>query len=221
FADWERRFLFHKAHSLKDEPIAYVRQSDVCWNVSDALPDDGSVKNVEELESMFKVAGAGIYLCHTWQTIVPALFKQARPGHAAYAWTYVYSPEERDAGALVEFQNYSRSERDMAPPAGEWDYKGSRAWLNGEEIKAPLWKNAGKAITNEDLLLDENATARPPVQVKLRKGWNRIVLKLPYKTLPREQARLNKWMFTFALTDPDGRNALEGIRYSTEPTPVK
>ena len=29
YCDWEARFLFHKTHSLRDEPIAYVKQTDV------------------------------------------------------------------------------------------------------------------------------------------------------------------------------------------------
>ncbi|WP_159105371.1 family 20 glycosylhydrolase [Hoylesella enoeca] len=41
FCDWERRFLFHKAHSLCDEPIAYVKQTDVRWRITDPIPNGG------------------------------------------------------------------------------------------------------------------------------------------------------------------------------------
>ena len=38
FVDFERRFLFHKAHSLKNEPIAYVKQTNVRWRITDPSP---------------------------------------------------------------------------------------------------------------------------------------------------------------------------------------
>ena len=213
FADWERRFLFHKSHSLKNEPISYVRQSDLRWNITAPMPDVENNIPVTELKSEYQVAGAGVYLRHTW-TPVASIFPEALPGNVVYAWTYIYSPKKCDAGAFIEFQNYSRSERDQAPPACKWDFKGSQIWLNDEELAPPVWENNGKAMTNEDLLLNENFTARPPVQVKLKKGWNKVVIRLPYKTLARDEVRLNKWMFTFVLSDPQGNDALEGIRYS-------
>ena len=42
FADWERRFLFHKDHSLKNEKIPYVRQTNVHWKITDAFPNGGN-----------------------------------------------------------------------------------------------------------------------------------------------------------------------------------
>ena len=46
FADWERRFLFHKNHSLKDEPIPYVRQCNVKWRITDPFPNGGDPQKV-------------------------------------------------------------------------------------------------------------------------------------------------------------------------------
>ena len=100
----------------------------------------------------------------------------------------------------------------MAPDNGEWDRKGSRVWLNDTELKPAPWVNAGKKITNEVDLANENFSARPPLPVRLKKGWNKVMLKLPYVDTPG--IRLNKWMFTFVLTDPDGKHALDGIIYS-------
>lgn len=231
FADWERRFLFHKSQSLKNEPIPYVRQTNVRWRISDPFPNGGDMTKVfppetavdDILPASFSyegknyesavATGAGIYLRHTWGSIVPTFYAHPAINHTAYAWTYVFSPEEQTVGAQIEFQNYGRSEQDPAPAAGEWDRKGSRVWLNGKEIKAPNWKNAGKSIHNEADLLDENFSARPPIRVKLRKGWNKVMLKLPYVNAG---VRLNKWMFTFVLTDTEGRNAVEGLIYSPD-----
>ena len=200
FADWEERFLFHKRHTLDGEPIAYVRQSNVRWLVRH-----------ERTRQVVEARGAGVYLRHTWGNVIPALFPDTQLGDSATAWTFVYSPRRQRAGALIEFQNYSRSEHDLAPENGQWDRKGSRVWLNGRELLPPRWDNAGRDITNEVTLGNENLTARLPISVQLRKGWNKIVVQLPY--VAAKGVRLNKWMFTFVLTTPDGRDALEGITY--------
>ena len=227
FADWERRFLFHKAHSLKDENIPYVRQTNVRWLITDAFPNGGTASKVlppetEGLKDSYvydghtyrtkRATGAGIYLRHTWGTTVPAFYKNPQLNYTAYAWTYVYSPVEQEAGALIEFQNYGRSEKDSAPVNGSWDRKGSHIWLNDVEIKAPNWDNAGKSIDNEVPLGNENFTARKPVKIQLKEGWNKVFLKLPY--VNANGVRLNKWMFTFVVTDVDGNDALDGLVYS-------
>ena len=130
----------------------------------------------------------------------------------AYAWTYVYSPTAQTAGALIEFQNYSRSENDKAPDAGNWDRKGSRIWVNDEEVAPPTWTNSSVTINSEVDLGNENFPARNPISINLREGWNKILLKLPY--VNASNIRLNKWMFTFVLTDASGRHALDNITYS-------
>ena len=203
FCDFERRLLHHKDGILRNEPIPYVRQTNIRWRVEDA---QGHAQ---------VVTGGGIYLRHTWGTIVPALFTGAAIGDRATATTWVYSPDDRQAGALVEFQNYSRSEKDLAPDLGQWDRKGSRISINGEELLPPIWLNARRAITNESLLQNENFTARKPVAISLRRGWNKVVVTLPYDRAPG--VRLNKWMWTFVITTPDGRHALDGITYSATP----
>lgn len=229
FADWERRFLFHKAHSLKNEPIPYVRQTNVRWRITDAFPNNGDMNAAfppetatdELLPETFEhdgttygtgmATGAAIYLRHTWGGTIPTYFANPQLNTTAYAWTYVYSPKAQTVGAQVEFQNYGRSENDPAPESGKWDRKGSRVWLNGEELKAPAWKNAGKSINAEVDLQDENFTARNPIPVQLKQGWNKVLLKLPYVN---SGCRLNKWLFTFVLTDTEGRDAVEGLIYS-------
>ncbi len=184
FADWERRFIYHKHSTLASQSIAYVLQSQMVWHVSE--PEYG-----ERV-----VRGAGTYLRHTWGGVVPGVYGDATMGRTAYAWTTIYSPKDQTVGALIEFQNYSRSEKDPAPEPGCWDMKGSRVWVNGEEVMAPAWQNAGKAITNETMLLDENCTARKPTPIHLVKGWNRVLIKLPYEPT---RCRLNKWMWSFAI----------------------
>jgi len=200
FADWERRFLFHKAHSLRDEPIPYVRQADVRWRIADADADTALLWR-----------GAGIYLRHTWHPVVPSGYPYAG---TAVAWTYIHSPRRQEAGALIEFHNYGRSERDLSPDSGCWDRMGSRIWLNDEELPPPVWDNAGRVVTLEDDLKNENFSARTPYRITLRRGWNKVLIELPHPN-PRG-IRKPKWMFTFVVTDVEGRNALDGIRYDPD-----
>ena len=232
FADWERRFLYYKDRWLSAESIPYVKQTDVHWLITDAFPNNGNPAAVfppetvrdDILPATFSfdgqtygsrhVTGAGIYLRHTWGATVPAFFSTPQLNTTAYAWTYIYSPKAQTCGALIEFQNYGRSENDSAPDMGKWDRKGSRVWLNDEEILPPVWTNADTSINAETELRNENFTVRQPVSVRLRKGWNKVFLKLPYVAAPG--IRLNKWMFTFVLTTPDGHKALEGIVYSPD-----
>lgn len=233
FKDFETRFLFHKAHSLAEEAklIPYVvPQSQVRWLITDAFPNNGNKtavfppeqqRKAERLPTTFEykgkqygtrmATGAGIYLRHTWgQGIINSFYTAPAYNQTAYAWTYVYAPEEMELGAQIEFYNYSRSERDAVPTSG-WDFYGSRIWLNDTEIPAPRFTNGGKNISNEMPLTNENFTGRPMTRLRLRKGWNKVFLKLPYIDATY---RLDKWQFTFALTDTAGIKAAEGLIYS-------
>lgn len=237
FKDWETRFLFHKTHSLKDEPIPYVKQTNVRWRITDPFPnggnsgatfapdqyamstdDEGLIPEtfIHEGKTYYTgmATGAGIYLRHTWgNNIIPTYYGTTNHSNmTAYAWTYVYSPKAQTVGAQIEFQNYGRSEKDSAPDAGKWDRKGSDIWLNGSRINPPTWDNTGKGINNEVDLLNENFTARSPIEVQLNEGWNKVFIKLPY--VGAGGVRLNKWMFTCVFTDLEGKNAVEGLIYS-------
>ena len=235
FASWERRFLFHKANSLKNEPIPYVKQTNVRWRITDAFPNNGNPgmsfapeaagtsadanliaeSFVHEGKTYYTgmATGAGIYLSHTWgNSIIDAYYSNPQFNHTAYAWTFVYSDKEQTVGAQIEFQNYSRSEQDGAAPAGKWDHFDSRIWLNGVEIPAPVYENTGVSVSSKEVMLkNENFPARKPIEVTLKQGWNKVFLKLPYMNTGY---RLKKWMFTFVLTDVEGKNAVDGLIYS-------
>lgn len=218
FADFERRLLAHKKSTLADVYIPYVRQTGVRWLITDAFPNGGNLDAVFPPEteglrtgyvfndSVYGTApatGAGIYLRHVWGPLVPGFFSDPQPNHTAYAFTRVYSPDDRIAGLQAETQNYSRSESDIPPPAGKWDYRGSRIWVNGSEIEPPLWSASHSERTNEISLGNENFAARQPIAVRLHKGWNDVLIKLPVGKFRTPETRLVKWMFTFVFTDPD------------------
>ncbi len=235
FADFERRLLFHKAHSLKDVPMPYVKQSNVRWRITDPFPNGGTVTATfppetdtsDILPTKFtynnatyraKLAtGAGIYLRHIWHPTVPSFLASPAANQTVYAWTYVYSPKAQDCAAQVEFYTYSRSGNEYAPKKGAWDRRGSQIWLNGDEIPAPEWQQTDTDIPQDDAvkgLTNENLTARQPVALHLNEGWNKVFIKLPH--VNSGGTKRDKWQFTFVLTDTEGRNALDGITYSPD-----
>ena len=230
FADFEARMLWHKAHVFKGYPFAYVRQTQVKWRITDAFPNEGELTRAfppeKELQTAYTyqgrtygtqdAIGAGIYLRHVWGPLVPGIYKKPEENHTAYAWTWVYSPRAQQAGVWIEFQNYSRSEADLPPPAGKWDYRESRIWINDREIQPPVWTATHRAKSNEIPLGNENCVGRPPLAVALQKGWNKVFLKLPVGRFTSEEVRLQKWMFTCVFVTPDGEKALDELIYSPD-----
>ena len=211
--------LWHAKNTLNDEPFAYQRQADVEWRITDAFPNDGDLQRSFPPEEHLMpvgtpdsdvisytyngstydsrtITGNGVYLRHVWGTLVPGFYKNPKENHTAYATRWIYSKKACKAHLYLEFQNYSRSESDLPPLPGTWDYKGSKAWINGEEIMPPVWQNTNKERLLELPLRNENCVSRPAVDISLRKGWNKLVLKLPVGRFSASEVRLVKWMFS-------------------------
>lgn len=215
FKEFEDRLLWQKKTWLKEVPFPYVRQTQSEWQITDAFPNGGDLTKVfppeQQEDSVYqyegktyktrKIIGNGIYLRHVWGTLVPGFYANPQENHTAYATRWIYSPKERKAKLALEFQNYSRSESDLAPRQGTWDYKCSRAWLNGQEIMPPVWENTNTERSNEITLKNENYMSRPAIDITLKKGWNKLMLKLPVGKFSSKETRLVKWMFTAAILD--------------------
>ncbi len=230
FVDFENRLLHFKEAEFGKLPFAYVRQSNIQWRITDPFPNEGELTRIFPPENQLsnhyeyegkkyetrKANGAGIYLRHVWGKTVPAFFDNPQPNHTVYAYTYVYSPKNQTTGLWVNFQNYSRSEKDMPPPQGKWDFKESRIWINDQEILPPEWINRHAVKTNEIPLKNENFEVRDPLPIRLKTGWNKIVLKLPVGEFNTEEVRLVKWMFTAVLVAPDGSKAVDNLIYSPD-----
>lgn len=228
FADFEERMLWHKEHTFQGYPFAYVRQTNVKWNITDPFPNEGELTRTFPPELVLadsflyegkvygtrEAIGAGIYLRHVWGNLVPAFYKNPEENHTAYAFTWVYSPKEQQVGMWIEFQNYGRSEADLPPLPGKWDYKESRIWLNDKEILPPVWTATHRQKSSEIPLGNENCVVRDPMPVTLHQGWNKVFLKLPVGKFSSPEVRLVKWMFTAVFVTPDGEKAVDGVVYS-------
>lgn len=230
FAEFEERLLWHKEHRFKDDPFAYVRQSGVKWRITEAFPNEGNLNAVfppeQKTDTIYEyrgkryatrlAEGAAVYLRHVWGTTVPSFYADPQPNHTAYAYTWVYSPREQKVGAWLCTQNYGRSEKDLPPLAGKWDYRESRLWINDEEIAPPVWTASHRINDNETLLGNENFEARPPMEVVLKKGWNKVMWKLPVGAFTTKEVRLVKWMFTTVFVTPDGERAVDNLIYDPD-----
>ncbi len=229
FADFERRMLRHKERYFKEEPFPYVKQTDIRWRITDPFPNKGvltrSFPPEMELdnsylyqENEYKVrdaVGAAIYLRHVWD-IVPGFYEGPKENHTAYAYTWVWSPKKQEAGLWVTTQDYSRSESDLPPPPGKWDYRESLVFINDKPLAPPIWENHHTVKSNEITLKNENFSARPPLPVQLEKGWNKVLLKLPIGKFSSPEVRLQKWMFTFVFVTPDGRERVPDLVYNPD-----
>ncbi len=231
YVDFENRMLWYKHHTLHSEPFPYVKQTNVVWRITDAFPNGGDLSKVfppetEETKASYKYGdsiyntkdaiGAGIYLRHTWGTLIPGFYRNPQPNHTAYAFTYVYAPHDMPVGLLAEFQNYSRSEPDLPPAQGRWDYKGSRIWINDKEVMPPHWNDTTTVKNQESVLGNENFTARPPITINLKKGWNKVMLKLPVGQFSIPQLRLQKWMFATVFVTINEDFSVDNLVYSPD-----
>ena len=229
FVDFEDRMIWHKNNTLANEPMAYVKQTNVKWHITDAFPNEGDLTQVfppeEDLNPddtyIYKgetyksnpAIGASVYLRHVWGTLVPGFYEEPKENHTAYAYTWVWSPKAQEVGLWASTQDYSRSEKDLAPSQGEWDYKESKIYLNDKPIAPPIWENTHSNLSNEITLKNENFVARLPLSVTLNEGWNKVLLKLPIGKFATREIRLQKWMFTFVFVTSDGKEAIQGLVY--------
>ena len=212
FIDFDGRLTWHLKHTLKGVPVLYVSQRDAHWSVTDAFPNGGDLakafppeqgewKDSFEYNGMtygtHRVLGNGFYLRHVWgEEMVKGLYEKPQPNSTAYALRKIYSPAAKVVNMYIETQNYSRSERDKNPPAGAWDYRKSWIKVNGELVPAPKWIEHERGFVG-----NENSTAREPIKVKLRKGWNTILVKLPVGEFRTDEVRLVKWALTLAVEE--------------------
>jgi hypothetical protein len=119
-----------------------------------------------------------------------------------YASTQFWSDADTTARFRIGFNNFSRSYVTDSPAEGTWNNLHSKIYINDIEIAPPQWKQAGMKGDLEKPLIDEGYEYREPHQIKLKKGWNRVVVKLPAgKFNGTNWGNPVKWMFTVVKED--------------------
>ena len=173
-ADLERRALAQRDFVLKGfaHPLQIVGQTSIRWKVAD------------EFGRVFRenVPGATVYVespRRIWG--YPGIADST--SNAVVLTAEFFSSRERDAAAFIELSEFHRSGGRSygLPEKGQWNRAGATVTLNGEPISPPEWNHPG--AKGSDLAdvpwTDECAWLRPPTPIRLRKGVNRAVIRLP------------------------------------------
>lgn len=207
FADFENRLLQHKKRYFNDKPFPYVKQTGLHWELIGPLDNGGDVSRefpVEKkpfsrrLKASLKAEGGTLILRHWWAELIQGVVTKPGPNTTWYARTRIWSETEGLQPFWIGFNDLSRSYTSSSPQKGTWDGRGSKVWVNGGEIAPPEWKQPGIKGAPEIPLADEGYTYREPTLIRLKKGWNEVLIKAPVKDFKgTDWANPVKWMFTF------------------------
>lgn len=209
FAAFEKRLLAHKQDYFSQLPFPYVKQTHISWKLFGPFENKGELgrsywpekpgSSLVDSAAAIVATGGTVWLWHTHGPPVKAWLPAPKENTTWYAFTRFRSGADTVMEMWIEFKNLSRSGADATPPAGQWDYKKSRIWINDQPISPPDWKHPGMESGKlEEPLTDEGYYYRPPERVAVRKGWNSILVKLPLHTFdPLKDWQVPpKWMFT-------------------------
>lgn len=209
FQNFEDRMIrLHDQTFVKNE-FPYVAQSKVSWTLVGPFENEGDLNrsfapeqknffDTTQLNRWEKVFGATIWLRHFWHPMINSHIRDPKDSTTWYAYREIYSEQERTASFWIGFKNISRSVQAATPPAGQWDERGSKVWVNDELIGPPLWKFPGRIPKSlEEPLVDESYEYRQPTKIRLKKGLNKVLIKAPAGNFKGPWYDPVKWMFTF------------------------
>jgi hypothetical protein len=197
--EMERRTLAHRKLFEKEQDaqvaFPFYKQTDMRWRMAETAEE----KPFNEMPWGERVIAQGtIYAQHFF-------FGQTNltNGKSGTVWfgMVVHSDRDQEVDLIADFMNFSRSDnriRDAAIEQGKWNAKGAELRINGVAVPPPVWKQPGSR-NGEQPLVDEPWTVRKPLKVKLQKGRNEVLVKLPLKG----------WKKSFTCFFPDA----QGLRY--------
>lgn len=207
FRDFENRLLAHKKRYFSDRPFPYVRQTGLGWELIGPMENEGDIFREFPVEGNpydpawevpLSAEGGTLIFRHWWGDIIQGVLAKPEPNTTWYARTKIWSDQEGLRPFWIGFNDLSRSYASSSPQQGTWDERGSRVWVNGQVIAPPVWKQAGIKGDPEIPLADEGYAYRDPTLIRLKKGWNEVLIKIPVKDFKgADWANPVKWMFTF------------------------
>lgn len=220
FQDFEDRLTRHRDLYFAGKPFPYVKQTPMVWKLYGpvekaedlAMLGSGSPKIEKHIACLKPVYGGTVILRH--QFGYPSYFSENKG--TVYASTSIWSPKDQQVGCWIGFHDWSRSGGRRGGPfpvQGQWHTTNPEVWVNQKLIEAPVWKNPGLEAKSEEIpFSDENYSFRRPTEIQLKKGWNKIWLKVP------NDGHTWKWMFTFVPVVFDGFKVTEakGLKYSLD-----
>ena len=211
FKEFQSRLLKHKDLYFQKKTFPYINQLGLKWELIGPYANEGNVNKSFEIEKnpfdpTVKVEqiieGGTVILKHWFGDIIQGAINKPQANTTYYARTKIWSENEDIKPFWVNFNNHSRSYLTDSPEIDTWDNKGSQAFVNGNRINPPTWKQPGQKGQSEIPLMDEGYSYREPTMIFLKKGWNEVLLKLPVAQFRgRTWDNPAKWMFTFIPLD--------------------
>jgi hexosaminidase len=226
FQQFEKKVIVHRDLYFKEKEFQYVTQTNKKWKLIGPFDHKGDFEKTFPVEDSLKEnytlndktfhwtdshTGATIHLKHFFG--FESVTKATRGTY--YAYTNMYSPDDRIQDFWIGFQGWSRSSRrgGPTPSTGQWHFTNPKIWVNDIEIAPPHWKQPNlDEKTSEVPFVDEDYFYRTPTKVHLKKGWNKVLLKIPHGK------KSWKWMFTCTPINStkNGVREVEGLKFSTE-----
>lgn len=212
FVEFENRLMDHKSKYFKTLSFPYQKQSNLTWNLYGPFENNGDLSkkfDPEQLNFDFEkniphqtALGGTIILRHWWAPKIKGALENPKENTTWYAVQKIWSNADTSKNFWIGFNNFSRSQATDTPKEGTWDSHHSEVWLNGAIVSPPTWFNAGQTGNLEKPLVDEGYEFRPPVVLKLKKGWNKVVIKAPIGGFKgKNWNNPEKWMFTFVAVE--------------------
>lgn len=226
YVDFENRLAAMRDGLHSKVPFPMVKTHHIQWRLLGPVAD-GEVKELEKgiIKNRYEqngtpynwtkpLHGAAIHIRHFFN-FSKHLKHFPKGKNIVWANTYLYSPKDQTVDAWIGFNTISSSDdRAGAPTKGNWGTNtANNIWLNGERIEPPKWKTNSRRNGKkykEIPLIDQVYTSRQPAKIKLKKGWNPILIK---------SARHFKWVFSFSPVKKSGNNyrEVEGLKFSVNP----
>jgi lysophospholipase L1-like esterase len=208
FNQFENRLLEHKKLYFKGLSFPYQKQADVSWQLYGPYANQGKLdtrfkpenakNNIREIPVKLIAVGGTVILRHWWAPKIKGVLPDPAENTTWYASRKIWSASDTVKNFWIGFSNPSRSQATDSPPAGEWDTRHSAVWVNNVLINPPAWLHAGQKGNLEIPYTDEAYQYRIPTAVKLKKGWNTVLIKAPIgRFAGKDWNNPEKWMFTF------------------------
>jgi hexosaminidase len=207
FAEFEDRLIKHKMLYFTKLPFPYTEQADLQWKLYGPFKNEGVLTTVFAPESKgfnmqtepakLNAVGGTLILRHWWTPLAKGLLDKPEEYTTWYAATRIWSNKDKQHDFWIGFNNLSRSYTSDSPKAGTWDDRSSQVFVNDRLIPPPAWKQAGLKGNMERPLVDEGYEYRKPTKILLKKGWNKVIVKLPIGSFKgKDWQNPEKWMFT-------------------------
>ncbi len=226
FQKFEKKVIAHRDLYFKEKEFQYVVQTDKNWKLIGPFNHGGNFNKsfpVENgLKEKYMVDGTTFHWTdsHIGATIHLKRFfgfegvTKAKKG-TYYAYTSIFSPEAKIQDFWIGFQGWSRSSRrgGPTPNIGQWHFTNPKIWVNDKEIAPPHWQQPNlKEKTSEIPFIDEDYFYRVPSKIQLKKGWNKVLLKIPHGK------KSWKWMFTCTPINStkNGVQEVTNLKFSTK-----